>query len=230
MREIVDGAVRALMENRSAADDEALAGVRSLSEADGIRPLDASSARFLHLLARAMPARRILEIGTGYAYSCIQLARAMPQDGVLFTFELNPERAAIARRHVVEAGLANRANVMVGDATRLLHKVAGPFDLIFQDADQAGFDSMLERVLALLRPDGVLISRRMRVSDDADPGPSPASAQADRATSAAAVVAGYNRRLAADQRLLTMILPIGGGLVLSVRRDATPQDEAPHER
>jgi predicted O-methyltransferase YrrM len=119
---------------------------------------------------------------------------------------------------------------MVGDATRLLHKVAGPFDLIFQDADQAGFDSMLGRILALLRPDGVLISRRMRVSDDADLGPSPASAQADRATSAAAVVAGYNRRLAADQRLLTMILPIGGGLVLSVRRDATPQDEAPHER
>lgn len=224
MRELVDSAVGAYIESLSFAEDEVLAEVRRRSEADSVPALDGLTARFLHLLVSAMSARRILEIGTGYGYSGIHLARAMDPDGLLFTFELNPERAAIARQHFAQAGLADRVNVMVGDASRLLHKVAGPFDLIFQDGDKLRYEPMLDRIVALLRPGGVLVADNVLWSGDVVPGFQTQAPQHDPATIDA--IAGYNRRLAADPRLLTTMLPIGDGVALSVKRNSAPREQA----
>jgi len=221
---MVDGAVRAYVESLSFADDDVLTQVRRRSMADGVPALDGLTARFLHVLAGAMRARRILEIGTGYGYSGIHLARAVPDDGLLFTFELNPARAAVARQHVAQAGLADRVNVLVGDASRLLHKVAGPFDLIFQDGDKFGYEPMLDRIIALLRPNGVLITDNVLWSGDVVPGFPQGTQKHDLATIDA--IAGYNRRLAADPRLLTTMLPIGDGVALSVKRDDATCEQA----
>jgi len=224
MRELVDGAVRAYVETLVFAEDDVLADVRRRSEADSVPALDGLTARLLRLLASAMSARRILEIGTGYGCSGIHLARAMADDGLLFTFELNPERAAVARQHFSQAGLADRVNVMVGDASRLLHKVAGPFDLILQDGDKLGYEPMLERIIALLRPGGVLVTDNVLCGGSVVPGFPQLAPRHDPATIDA--IAGYNRRLATDTRLLTTILPIGDGVAISLKRDRAPGEQA----
>ena len=178
----------------------------------GALPLVAPvSARVLRMLAVASGARRILEIGTAIGYSALWMAQALPADGALISLELDPERAARARANFERAGLAERISVIVGDASRYLHKVAGPFDLVFQDGAKALYEPLLDRLVTLVRPGGLLVSDnvlwRGRV---ADPGTPP-----DEET---ALMRAYNRALVADPRLFTTILPIGDGLAVSVKQ------------
>jgi predicted O-methyltransferase YrrM len=168
------------------------------------------SARLLRTLAVASGARRILEVGTAIGYSALWMAHALPEDGVLISLELDPDRAARARTNFERAGLSERISVIVGDASRYLHKVAGPFDLIFQDGAKSLYEPLLDRLVTLLRPAGLLVSDnvlwRGRVADAGSPP--------DEET---ALMRAYNRALASDSRLFTTILPIGDGLALSVK-------------
>lgn len=114
----------------------------------------------LHTLVRATGASHILEIGTGIGYATLWLASALPQDGMMISMEADPGCAARARAHLAAAGLGDRASVMVGDAARFLHKVSGPFDLIFEDCAAPLDPPLLGRLAALLRPGGWLITHR----------------------------------------------------------------------
>src|SRR5688500_4225251 len=101
--------------------------------AQGIPIVDPQTGAMLHTMVRAAGARRVLEIGTAIGYSALWIATALPADGQLITLERDAARAAAAREHFARAGVAERVAVMVGDAARSLHKIAGPFDVIFQD-------------------------------------------------------------------------------------------------
>ena len=118
----------------------------------GLPLVDAEVGALLRVLATAISATRILEIGTAIGYSGIWLAGALPPGGMLITMEVDQDRAREARDNFSRAGLADRANVMVGDAERMLAKVSGPFDLIFQDGDKRLYVPMLDRLIDLLRP------------------------------------------------------------------------------
>jgi predicted O-methyltransferase YrrM len=108
------------------------------SAAAGLPQIQVSPAqgKFLHLLARAIGARRILEIGTLGGYSAIWLARALPPGGRLVTLEVDPHHAAIARANIAGAGLADVVELRLGRALEILPELAGPFDFIFIDADK----------------------------------------------------------------------------------------------
>ncbi len=196
--------------------------VRARSKADGVPAISADTARLLHALAVAAAPSRILEIGTGYGCSGIQLARALAAGGMLFTIERDPARAATARLHFERAGLAGRVSVMVGEAVRLVHKVAGPFDLIVQDGSKDQYDVVLDRLVGLLRPRGVLVSDNILWQGDVVPG---FRAEPAHPAESAAIIARYSRRLAADPRLVTTFLPIGDGVAVSVKRDVEPSEE-----
>src|SRR3989440_9209286 len=90
------------------------------NEQRGLPLVDAEVGALLRVLATAVRATRILEIGTAIGYSGIWLAGALPPAGLLITMELKPDRAAQARANFARAGLADRANVMVGDSKLLL--------------------------------------------------------------------------------------------------------------
>ena len=99
---------------------------------------------------------RILEIGTSDGERTLELAAALPAGGLLITMEPDAACAAAARRRFADAGVADRVSVIIGEPARFLHKVRGPFDLIVQNG--AGDpDGLHERLMALLRPGGVLI-------------------------------------------------------------------------
>ena len=115
---------------------------------------------------------------------------------------------------VRQAGVDDRVNVMIGDAARYLYKLAGPFDLIFQDGDKAQYGPLLDTLVALLRPGGVLVTDNVLWSGEVVPG-LVATPREDPADTAA--IAAYNDRLAGDPRLSTTWLTVGDGVSLSIK-------------
>ncbi len=119
-------------------EDSALTAARAASDAANLPPIAVapSEGKLLHLLARLVGARAILEIGTLGGYSTIWLARALPAGGRLVTLEANPKHAAVARANLERAGLAGMVDLRLGPALETLPQLDGPFDLIFIDADK----------------------------------------------------------------------------------------------
>jgi predicted O-methyltransferase YrrM len=141
-------AVDAFVEGELVEQDEALraaAGGIAVSPAQG---------KLLHLLARALGARRVLELGTLHGYSAIWLARAGAE---VVTLELEAERAEVARANVDRAGVGDRVDIRVGPAIESLREIDGPFDLVFIDADKAGMPDYFAAVLPLTRTGGLII-------------------------------------------------------------------------
>jgi predicted O-methyltransferase YrrM len=124
--------------------------------------VSASQGKLLHVLARSLGARRILEMGTLGAYSTIWLARALPADGQLITLEANPKHAAVARSNIARAGLANVVELRVGPALETLPQLTAeggpPFDLIFIDADKPGYSDYFAWSLKLSRRGTLIIA------------------------------------------------------------------------
>jgi predicted O-methyltransferase YrrM len=179
--------------------------------------VDAEVGALLRVLATTLGATRILEIGTAIGYSGIWLAGALPPGGMLLTLEINPDRARQARENFARAGLADRATVLVGDAERLLAKVAGPFDLIFQDGDKPLYVSLLDRLVALLRPGGLLVTDNVLWSGEVIPGY--VEKPTHNVEDTRAIVA-YNTLLNAHPALMTATVPLRDGVAISVKRRA----------
>ena len=136
MGQIVPDLVEQYLAGLNRLPDAVLQDIASAGAAQDLPLVDAEVGALLRVLATAIGATRMLEIGTAIGYSGIWLAGALPPGGMLLTMEMDPERATIARENFARAGLADRVTVIVGDAERMLPKVAGPFDLIFQDGDK----------------------------------------------------------------------------------------------
>ena len=120
-----------------------------------------AQGKFLMLLARAINARRVLEIGTLGGYSTIWLARALPKDGHVVTFEVDPRHGEVARSNFAHAGLAQRIDLRLGKALDLLPKLAAekrePFDLVFIDADKENIPEYFTWSLKLTHPGSLII-------------------------------------------------------------------------
>ena len=118
--------------------------------------------KFLELLVRMTGAYRVLELGTLGGYSTIWLARALPMDGQVVSLEVDPNHAKVARENLRTAGLLGRVDLRVGRAADELQKIAlsgaAPFDLIFIDADKAGYPEYLEWSLKLSCPGTVIVA------------------------------------------------------------------------
>ena len=177
--------------------------------------IDSAVGRLLETLVLVTGAQRVLEIGTANGYSALWLAQSLPHDGRLISIELDRARAQIARGHFDEAGISNRANVMVGDAAKLVHKVSGPFDVIFNDGDKRQYLQLLDRLVTLLRPGGVLVTDNVLWDGEVVPG---LVTSPQRPADETEAIARYNKQLAADSRLVTSFLPIRDGISISVRK------------
>ncbi len=142
--------------------DPVLDAALEASAAAGLPTIQVSptQGKLLHILARSLGARKILEIGTLGGYSTIWMARALPAGGRLITLEYSPKHAEVARANIARAGLASVVEVRVGRALDTLPQIAaeGPFDLIFIDADKSGYPDYLPWAMKLSRPGSVIIA------------------------------------------------------------------------
>lgn len=151
-------------------------------------------AALARMFVCATDVTRVLEIGSGTGDVTLAIAGALAADGLLITLERDATAAATARQRVLAAGHSPRVTVMIGDAGRYLHKIAGPFGLVVQNGDVSQYGVLHERVLRLIHPGGTLITNNVREA------------------------ASYNELLDADARLSTARLTIGNGVAVSVLR------------
>lgn len=175
-------AVDGFFVEKLAPADPALAAALEANARAGLPAYDVSplEGKLLHILARAVGARNILEIGTLGGYSTIWLARALAPGGKVVTLELEPANAVVARANLERAGLSAAVEVRVGRAAETLPKLKaegyGPFDLIFIDADKASHAEYLRWSLQLSRPGTVIMGdnvvRKGAVADAASTDPS----------------------------------------------------------
>lgn len=114
--------------------------------------------RMCETLARAISARRVFEMGSGYGYSTFWFARAVGEAGEVVHTDGSAENSGQARAFLGRAGLADRVRFLVGDARRLLQTETGPFDVVFCDIDKEGYPEALELARAKLRKGGLLIT------------------------------------------------------------------------
>ena len=182
--------------------------------AEGLPLVYPDTGALLHTLARSCGATRILEIGTAIGYSTLWMATALPADGSMITMEYDATRAARARDHFAAAGYADRISVIVGDATRFLHKVAGPFDLIFQDSDKKLYEPMLDRLVELLRPGGLLVADNVLWNGEVVPGYVSEKKYSEEDTAA---IVSFSNRIANDSRLYSSFLQVGDGVSVSIK-------------
>ncbi len=141
-------------------DDPALSAAREASDAAGLPQIAVSTqqGKFLSLLAGAIKARRILEIGTLGGFSAIWLARGAGPDGRVITLEYEPTHAEVARANIDRAGVGDRVEVMVGPALETLPTLTdGPFDLVFIDADKVNNAAYLQWAIKLTHPGSVIV-------------------------------------------------------------------------
>ena len=191
-----------------APPDAALAGAAAALEQAGMPAISVppNVGKLLQMLARLVGARTILEIGTLGGYSTIWLARGLAPGGRVITLEADPTHADVARGSIARAGLDREVDIRVGRALetlpRLAQEGAGPFDLIFIDADKVSYPEYLDWSIRLSRPGTLLIADNV-VRDGAvsDPDSPDANVQGVRR---------FNALLAADPRVTATVLQTVG--------------------
>lgn len=121
-----------------------------------------NQGKFLHILAKLCNAKKILEMGTLGGYSTIWMARALPENGKLITLEIDNKHAEVARQNFERCGLASKIEIRLGKAIDILpllkEEAAGPFDMIFIDADKPPYTEYFQWALKLSRPGTLIIA------------------------------------------------------------------------
>ena len=145
-------------------EDDDLREAVAAAEAAGLPQIQVSppQGKLLQLLVRLLGARRILEFGTLGGYSAILMARVLPTGGRLITLEANPDYAEVALRSVERAGVGDKVEIRVGPALDALpaleDEAAGPFDLVFIDADKVNTPNYFAWALGRTRPGGLIVA------------------------------------------------------------------------
>jgi len=182
--------------SRSEAEARILATLEDMRKTGKIQfGVPESDGRRLRVLAEAIGARNVVEIGTSTGYSGLWLCLGtLPTDGRVTTFEIDPKRAATAREVFRSAGVDNRITVVLGDAHKTLGTVKGPIDLVFIDADKEGYGDYLNQLLPLLRPGGLILAHNVERAPE------------------------FIQRVAADPQLDTVLLTQGSGLSATLKK------------
>lgn len=209
-----DEALEAYLRENFAIEDDVLTTIRENIVARGLPQISINpeDGRFLEFIVAASAARLALEIGTLGGYSGTWIARGLPADGRLISIEANPEHASVAEDNFRLAGLAERVDIRVGDAHQLLPELSaeGPFDFVFIDAEKEGYPMYLDWALDNLQPGGIVVGHNAFGHGDV--------VNEEDTSKRTEALREFNRRLAEDQRMVSLIFPAGDGMTFAVRR------------
>lgn len=203
--------------DRGTREPEAMVRLRETTRAlpDAKMQIGPEQAQLMALLVRLIGARRCIEVGVFTGYSSLAVALALPADGHLLACDVSEEWTAIARRFWREAGVERKIELVLAPAAdtlaaRIAGGEAGTYDFAFIDADKGGYATYYERVLALLRPGGlVAVDNTLWSGKVAGQGPADSTTRTLRA---------FNDMIHADERVDIAMLPVGDGLTLARKR------------
>jgi predicted O-methyltransferase YrrM len=167
--------------------------------------------RVLSMISWMLRPQRVLEIGTFTGYSALCLAEGLAPGGRVDTVDINPAMEERIRRFIREAGAAQTVFFHLGNALELVPTLPGPFDLVFLDADKENYANYYDLVFDRVRPGGFIVADNVLWSGKVlEPGPAQ-----DRETAA---LHAYNKKVAADDRVEQVLLPVRDGLMIARKK------------
>jgi predicted O-methyltransferase YrrM len=213
---ITTDAVSSYIDSLRAAPDAVLAEMEEHGRRDGIPIVPPETGAFLHILALARGARRIVEVGTAIGVSTLYLARAIPPDeGAVVSFEIDAERHNAARGYLERAGLGDRVDLRLEDARQGLAELEhASFDFAFVDGVKAQYGDYFDHVLPLLAPGAVLAVDNVLMSGSVAEGRGDGHWTDEQVAGARA----FNSRLTTSPALTATVTPVGDGVLVAVKR------------
>ena len=194
--------------------------LRELREETALRPqarmaIGPEQGQFMQLLARAIDARRYLEVGVFTGYSSLAMALALPEGGYVLACDVSEEFTSVARRYWEAAGVSGKIDLRIGPALETLASLRAenvePFDVAFIDADKANVGEYYERALELVRPGGfVLVDNVLWDGAVLDPSAPEPETQALRA---------LNSKAGRDERVDVALVPVCDGVLIARKRE-----------
>lgn len=163
--------------------------------------------QFLSMVSYMMQPSRILELGTYTGYSAICLAQGLTENGILHTIDINEEREDMCRRYFEEAGLSHKIKMHIGKAVGIISELDEMFDLVFIDADKAGYEQYYDLVWSKLRPGGFILADNVIYHGETLLDP------AQQSNNAKAMVR-FCEKVAADASAEQLLLTIRDGLLM----------------
>jgi predicted O-methyltransferase YrrM len=194
--------------------DEVLAEMEAEAQRDWIPVVPPETGELLGLLARMRGASRVVEIGTAIGVSTLYIARALPPDGQVVSFEIDPIRYQAARDYLRRAGVLDRTDLRLQDAREGLAELDGPFDMAFIDAAKMQYGDYIELLLPLLAPRAVVAIDNMLMSGTVATGRSDGNWTESQIEMARAL----NARVVGMPEFEASLLPVGDGLLVAVSR------------
>jgi predicted O-methyltransferase YrrM len=193
-------------------DDPVLVEMETLARERGFPIVGRATGRYLELAARAVGARRVIELGSGYGYSAYWFARAVGPDGEVVCTDSDPENAKLAADYLGRAGLSDRVRYRVGDALDGLRAETGEFDVVYCDVDKQGYPDCWRagreriRIGGLWLCDNVIWSGHVATGTDRDGLPG-----------LTAAIREHNRLVAEDPDFVGSVVPIRDGVMTALR-------------
>ncbi len=167
-------------------------------------------ACFLRLLIRLIKPRKILEIGTSVGFSTASMALAAKEyGGRITTIEFDDKAADQAERNFIKTGVSDYINILKGDAVKILHDLNDTYDLIFQDVDKRLYPVLLDDCIRLLNKNGVLLSDDVLF---------PVIELDEIWNNQIEPISEYNKKIISHSQLESVLLPIGDGIMMSVKK------------
>ena len=163
----------------------------------------------IEILARSIFAKRILELGSGFGYSGLWFARALPPDGKIILTDFEEANHSMAIENFKKAGYKYLMEFRVGDALQIMKEIEGPFDIIFNDMDKEFYSRVIDPVHALLRVGGLFITGNTLFYGKVVQG------EVEEATR---VIREFNLKLRKHKGFQTIQLPMRDGLSISIKR------------
>jgi len=166
------------------------------------------NGKFLYLLIKMINAKRVLEIGTLAGYSTIWMARALPEDGKVTTLEISEKHAEEAKNNYKKAGLESKIELMFGSALESLDKLKNQkFDFVFIDADKENSSNYFDKVIGCMNKGGIIAcDNTLKFGRVVDENPD----------SSTVGILNYNKKVANDARVESLLVSISDGLTISV--------------
>jgi predicted O-methyltransferase YrrM len=189
-----------------------MAEMEALAERDGVPIVHWETGRLLAALCRAVDPV-VLEVGTAIGYSTLHMAEQLER-GRVVTLELDPARATQARDFLVRAGVAERVELVEGDARETIASLSGPFDLLFVDAAKTEYADYIELALPKLTERALLVIDNLLMSGDVALPPGEPTSWSEGSVAAARAL---NLDLLKDERWIGCVLPVGDGIGLAAR-------------
>jgi predicted O-methyltransferase YrrM len=213
--QILDERVERYLHGLRPERSEVMAEMEAVADRDGVPIVHWETGRFLAVLCRALDPF-VLEVGTAIGYSTLHMAEQL-EGGRVATLEIDPDRAKQARAFWERAGVADRIELVEGDARETLPSLDGPFDLLFVDAAKDQYRGYIEAAEPKLSERAVLVVDNTLMSGEValDPGADTTWRQASLAAARS-----LNAELLESERWLSCVLPVGDGVTFASRRVA----------